>query len=266
MKPYMPHTQQLSYWYTLDKDPENPLDGSSLREYYRHMHNDYELFLFKSGSANYHVENTSYSLQAGNLLIIKPMVYHGIEILSSKPYERYVFNFSKLLLTQAQADILSKADVLYQLKDGHPIEQLFESMHICKEVLSESELQQHLRATLNALIKLLAKEKGNSGHARQGKLDEIIEYIQQHLEQPLDSDMLAKQFFVSKSWIDHSFKKNLGSSPKQYINHKKILYAQSLILAGMPATQAAERCGYKNYTTFYRQYKQYLGREPHSDC
>ena len=266
MKHYMPHTQQLSYWYTLDKNPENPLGGGSLHEYYRHMHNDYELFLFKGGSVNYHVENTTYSLQAGNLLIIKPMVYHGIEIMSPDPYERYVFNFSKLLLTQAQADILSKADVLYQLKDGHPIELLFESMHICKEVLSEGELQQHLHATLNAVIKLLAQEKGDRVRKTKGKLDEIIEYIQEHLEQPLDSDMLAKQFFVSKSWIDHSFKKHLGSSPKQYINHKKVLYAQSLILSGMPATQVAERCGYKNYTTFYRQYKQYLGQEPHSDC
>ena len=65
-------------------------------------------------------------------------------------------------------------------------------------------------------------------------LNDIIKYINENSDRKLDTQILSDKFFVSRSWIDHEFKKILKTSSKKYINQKKVLYAQSLILDGYP--------------------------------
>ena len=51
---------------------------------------------------------------------------------------------------------------------------------------------------------------------------------------------------------------------KQYINNKKILYAQSLLQTGMRATDVCEACGFRDYSTFYRLFRKITGISPAS--
>ena len=49
---------------------------------------------------------------------------------------------------------------------------------------------------------------------------------------------------------------------KNYINNKKILYAQSLLLAGDRPADVCEACGFHDYSTFYRLYRKITGTTP----
>ena len=51
----------------------------------------------------------------------------------------------------------------------------------------------------------------------------------------------------------------------QYVEKKRILYAEAKIHAGMSPTDVAKLCNYENYSTFYRQYKKVLGHSPAED-
>ena len=93
----------------------------------------------------------------------------------------------------------------------------------------------------------------------------MLDYIDNNITAPFTIKSLAEQFFVSESWIIHSFKKYLNISAKHYINNKKVLYAQSLIQSGISATEAAYRCNFENYSTFYRLYKKYLDGTPRNE-
>lgn len=90
----------------------------------------------------------------------------------------------------------------------------------------------------------------------------ILNYIDENITDPLNADLIAAEFFVSKSWLSHNFKKYLNTSLKKYINQKKLLYIERLVIAGIPIVKAAESCSYTNYTTFFRQYKQYTNKKP----
>lgn len=263
MDTYRAHSKLLHYDYLLDTQPTSE---NRKREYYRHMHNDYEILFFYNGNVDYVIENQSYYLKNNDILIIKPMVYHGLNVLSADPYERCVFNFAKSILSDEQLKTLEEAGPIYHVEEGNPIRDIFNMLRLSEKTLTEKEFEYMTKSALHNLLSVLHHLPPVKTTSKEmTKLDEIIEYINNHPQLSIDTQMLSKRFFISKSWIDHSLKTYLKMSPKQYINQKKILYAQSLILSGLLPSKVAEMCNYKNYTTFYRQYLYFLGHEPLQD-
>ena len=96
-------------------------------------------------------------------------------------------------------------------------------------------------------------------------LESILRYIDSNPTEQFTASKLAAKFFVSTSWLTHIFRKNLGVSLAQYTQKKRILYAESNIRDGLSPTDTAKLCGYENYSTFYRQYKNILGKTPKDD-
>ena len=96
-------------------------------------------------------------------------------------------------------------------------------------------------------------------------LENILRYIDEHPEAHLTAEDLSREFYMSTSWIVHTFRKTLGISLMQYIEKKRILYAESRICDGISPTEVAKLCHYENYSTFYRQYKKVLGHTPQED-
>ena len=264
MNTFMPHEKPLSYDYLLD---QNPTSAERKAEYYCHMHNDYEILFFFDGNADYIIENQTYHLNKNTLLVIKPMVYHGINIISSQPYERIVFNFSKLKLAEVHQLFIEQVGSVYHIAEHSPLYNIFVDLRTCEKIFDAEEFEYLKTSSLYNIISNLhhLSTEEQLTPTDNNILDQIIKYIHSNPELALNTEILSDRFFVSKSWINHTFKNILQISPKQYINQKKILYAQSLILSGVPIVEVVERCNYTNYPTFYRQYKNFLNHEPVSD-
>lgn len=233
-----------------------------------HFHEDYELLFFYEGDADFTIGDVRYHLQKNDLLLIQPNVYHRLQPLSSRPYERVVFNFSNEVVLEELLPFLKNANSLYHLEANSPVKRIFDNLRESLQFFTKEEFEYFSATSLNHVLLQLKyfspnteKETGSGSSA----LESILLYIDENLALPLTIADLSKRFNLSESWIAHSFKKALGVSPSQYINRKKIVYAQSLIHKGIPPMQAAEECGYTNYTTFYRQYKKHLGISPAED-
>lgn len=260
------HANPLNYDYLLDS---NPMSAERSIQYYLHMHNDYEILFFFDGDAEYIIENKVYALKKNSLLFIKPMVYHGLKILSPKPYERIVFNFSKQALNENQKNVIDAFSPLYLIRSNSPLYNIFSALRSLEKIFNKQEFDYLKTSSLyNALSLLHHTENIETVAPLQSgneTLNEIINYINENADQKLDARSLSDKFFVSRSWIDHSFKRTLKTSPQKYINEKKILKAQSLILNGYPIKKVIEQCNYENYSTFYRQYIAFLHHEPTYD-
>lgn len=237
--------------------------------YSSHIHNNYELLFFYNGDADYIVGGAIYHLQKNDLLLIKPAVYHHIRILSSRPYERIVLNFNETALLPELVPFVRSMGSFFRVEEDSPLKRIMDNLRDSTPSFNGNEHDYWLKSSLNQILLSLkhfssftVKEK----IASRSVLEQILLFIDENPTLPLSIAFLAKKFNLSQSWIAHSFKNTLGVSPSQYINRKKITYAQSLIKMGTPPVQAAEMCGYVNYTTFYRQYKKYLGVSPAEDA
>ena len=106
------------------------------------------------------------------------------------------------------------------------------------------------------------------GGAKENKLSEevmrTVSYIQNHLDQPLDIDDLAARVFLSHSGLIWKFKKELGTTPSQYIGIQRLRFAKQLLLQNprYTVTQIAELCGYSSPFYFTNRFREYSGMSP----
>ena len=75
-------------------------------------------------------------------------------------------------------------------------------------------------------------------------------------------DLIAGQFYISKYYMMRLFKQETGYTLGQYISQKRLLLAKELLSSGVPGTQVCYDCGFKDYSTFSRAYKQLFGVTP----
>ncbi|MBQ8374295.1 MAG: helix-turn-helix transcriptional regulator [Clostridia bacterium] len=236
-------------------------------DFFCHFHNEYELLFFYNGNADFNIENQVFHLKKNDLLLIKPSQYHKLCLLSNVPYGRHVFTFQRRVLSAEELEILNNASPIYHIEKENLIEHEFENLKYCESLYEERDFEKLKETSLHSMlahIKYLPKTN-ESFHQRHGLIDEIIDYINENIEQPLSAQLLSDRFFISKSYVEQLFVRHLKISCKRYINKKKILYAQTLISTGVPAVKAAELCAYENYSTFYRQYKLIIGIPPIQD-
>ena len=156
---------------------------------------------------------------------------------------------------------------MFHIARDSMIHRFFETWAESKAVLPAEEMEAFVRAGVAMLLLLLKHQLQQQILPAEENpvLKRILQYIDQHPEQAITAEQLAERFFVSTSWIVHIFHRYLGISLMQYIRKRRILYAQSLILAGTAPTEVAVGCQFENYATFYRQYKAVLGHSPNED-
>lgn len=234
-----------------------------------HTHTTAELFYFVAGKAVYHIEGNSYTLQPGDILLMRPSEAHYVEQDPNVPYERICLNFETTLLSPLDPentllrpyyDREAGKRNLYRtadMKDGQ-----------CRTYLDNIlKAEDRLNAIAN-LILLLRQvggmfERDNASGTQPDTLEyRIIRYINQNLAQELSIQELCSQFFISRAQLCRRFKKITGTSVGKYISAKRLIAAQNLLRQGKKPTEVYGACGYQDYSTFYRAYLQYFGYSP----
>ena len=247
---------KIKYSHTCQEEPLGNVYGN-------HFHNTYEFYLFLNGDVEYIVGDTTYLLKPYDLLLIKPTLYHYPKIQSSKPYERFVINFTEDVIDTSLKEVLSTTRVRFSFSDEGFIKRLYETFDAYIK-LDEKDAYVFCKQAVNMLLLQLKHAKPDNDDAQiiHPTLSKMLRYIDDNLSDELDVESISSKFFVSPSWVFHSFKEQFHISYKQYVNHKKLLYAQQLIRKGTPSNEACISCGFGEYTTFYRQYKKQFGISP----
>lgn len=234
----------------------------------RHMHEAYELYYFLEGDADYVVGDKLYPLAPHTLLLIRPAVYHFPVLHAEAPYRRMVLNFTEELVPAPLVPVLRAADVSRRAPPAGRLGQLFAGVERAAQHYAEADALLALRESLTLILLELKYEtpaREDGADVLHPRLGEVLRHIDAHLAEPMSVTEIAAAFFVSPSWLTHTFAQYLHIGVMQYVNSKKILRAQQLIRAGMPPTQAAQECGFSGYSTFFRLYRSILGTSPAQD-
>lgn len=95
------------------------------------------------------------------------------------------------------------------------------------------------------------------------RIQKTLTYIRKHISQSLTVDLLAEQICISKDHFIRLFKKEIGITPVQYINQKKIEKAQLLLATEkLSVKEIAFMLSFSDYTYFNRLFKRYTGVSP----
>lgn len=93
-------------------------------------------------------------------------------------------------------------------------------------------------------------------------IDDVFQYISQHLTEDLSLKTLEKEFFVSGEHISREFKKSTGLTLHSYIIQSRIDLSKKYLLQGIPVRDVCQLCGFGSYNHFFKAFKKECGMTP----
>lgn len=241
-----------------------------------HLHHYYEFLYFINGYATYMVENNTYEANPGDLFITRPNELHAIVLHSGAEYERKFFQISSNFLSDLEIDLFAYINnrplgefnrINSTLVKEYKLAQYFDGIEeyvVNREAESDIMVKTYAIQFLVKLNRILSQDLGEFELKRKSnpKIDTIIEYINNNLNEPIMLDDLANMVYVNKYHVCHLFKEYTGLSVKEYISAKRIAKAKSLISSGMDFTTVCFHCGFNDYSSFYKTFKKFTGTSP----
>ena len=244
-----------------------------------HTHNYYEFYFFLNGNVSIWIEDKSYALKPGDMILIPPRVHHHPDIFDPDvPYQRFVFWISKEYCNHLMELSPDYVYLMQHVKISHEyiyhfdvidfntiqskIFKLIEELHSERfgKGVKVSQCVNDLIFHLNRSI--YEMEHPVSQREEKSLCQNLISYIEGHLDEELTLDSLAQHFYVSKYHIAHIFKANLGLSIHQYILKKRLAMCRDSIIGHTEISEAYSLCGFKDYSSFYRSFKKEYGMSP----
>ena len=234
-----------------------------LNYYKEHVHKYYELIYIINGSGRFLIEDVEYIFEKDSAFLIPPGKYHVMTKLPDKDYERVIVYFSSEHLPPQIENRL-----YFQRACSLANRQLIEKYCNYYTQFPDEVFKTLLKGFISELI--LTEFYGNqiSNHEKSyvpPLIKSAIEYINENIDKPLTTKIIADALFVSNTHLGHVFSSVMNGGIMHYVQIKKIYKAQELLKKGHTATAVAEMLGYKSYPTFIRNYKTYLGTIPSQD-
>lgn len=243
-----------------------------------HFHDFYECYLLISGNIRYQIESASFSLLPGDLLLIGPNQLHRpLFLQDGRSYERIVLWLSSAYverLSSPEAD-LSQVFSLHRLSANRLSAPQREAItQRLFSLLTASNTDQFGKEILcNALVAellvLLNRTCGKNSLALpkpdiqiSATVKNVSRYLDTHLSEPINLDDLSKAVFLSKYYLERVFRRETGVSIYQMLLKKRMILARNLIQERLPLTTVAIRCGFAEYSGFYKAFCNEYGMSP----
>lgn len=244
-----------------------------------HQHEHYEFYFFLEGDMKYQVEDKIYALEYGDYLVVPPRVRHRpIFCSTNAPYRRFVLWLNEAYyqkLCQSAPDFSYFFDIVQEQKNWHfrpDYIQLQELQARLMDMIEESRsgrpfCELNIQLMLCQFLVYINRLVYDSLHAYTAPVSNVLylnvcAYINDHLSESLSLDSLASHFFVSKYYISHVFKDNMGISLHQYILKKRLHACKNALLSGIQPSTLFQQYGFSDYSSFYRAFKKEYGVSP----
>lgn len=233
-----------------------------------HIHDVCELLFLKKGSPKYQVEGKHYKLSKNTLVFSRPGDRHKIYFDESGTYERYnILYDEKKIPFDLYTKVPSKLDIINF--DGNSVVcDLFKKADYYCEHFSGDKLGRLMIGIVEEIffnISIAVDENLTEDHSSASAnpfITAALSYIEENLTSNITIDTICDELYITKSHLHHLFINHLQISPKKYILSKRLNLAKKAIRAGQKPIEACMHSGFSDYSTFYRDYKNYFGHCP----
>ncbi len=251
--------KDMIYRCVVSENP--PCDAYSL-----HIHDNYELIYFLDGDASHVIEDRKYKLKKGDLVLIRPLSYHFIQIEGQTRYERYNIQFDPKAHGVEGVELIPDTLEVINLAGNRAAEDIFRRCEMYTQSCSREVFFKLLPHLLSELFYNLHTFSGsvnaNEGAQISPIISEFLQYINKNPSSPINIGEVAGRLFVSESYLFRLFKKELHQTPQKYIREKRLMLARKMLSEGERPTAVCACCGFSDYTTFYRNYVAFFGYPP----
>ena len=234
-----------------------------------HTHPFTDLFYVVDGKGEFNIQGQRFPVKANDFVIINPQVEHtelsspdepleyivlgirGLSFSNLTPVSEGGHPFSFFNLRDEQKDILRYLNAMVQ----EATSQQMSYELVCHNLLEI------------LLIKILRHQHFDLEVGKQSKATKDISFIKHYLEtyyhESIQLEDLASMTHLSRFYISHSFKKEIGMSPMEYLIDIRIKESKILLrTTNYSISQVADIVGFTTPTYFSKQFRKSTGISP----
>ena len=244
-----------------------------------HLHKKYEIYYLSEGTRRYFIEDFTYLVNTGNVVLIDKDEIHKTGPVDRGPHTRFVVNFNPAYLSGAWGaapveDLLTifrsgiKVLVVSMKTQGFVENTLQRLYDLNGSTRPESDmLRKSLLTELLACLKSCVEEQLKAHVASQKitnkTVDKITAFISENYREQLSLKEIAARFYISPSYLSHLFKRSTSLSVVEYLNSVRIRKAKQLLeTTNLKVSEISDRTGFATSAHFSRMFKLGTGLAP----
>lgn len=246
-----------------------------------HKHEFYELVFIDHGVALHSHEGRTEILTAGDIFIILPGEVHSY--ISTNNTNLYNCLFTEGALRGLEGELRGIGALEWVQSDAHQgrLERIHAGVAERQEIVLKlgqliwERLNRQVgwelkcKALLMELLVIYARMSNNSilgnseANASYRQIMKALDYIENHYNQELPVEDIAREAGLSVGYLSKQFKGLLGTSPSEYARNFRIAKAAELLRRDdMTVAGVARELGFGDITLFSRQFRQVTGISP----
>ena len=237
-----------------------------------HTHECTEIFYVVGGSGKFNIEGKLLPVTTDDMVIVNPNVEHTEVSYNKRPLEYIVLGVEGLEYSAGE-----DADERWFMTNLQNAREAL--LHALREMLREIEFKAVgyeliCQDLLEVLILRLMRHAGlqflptKTEHRKPGRKPSkecaaVRHYIDNHFKENINLDMLSELVHVNKYYMVHSFTKEYGISPINYLISRRIEESKYLLSdTDHSLSQISHMLGFSSPSYFSQSFRRLEGRSP----
>ncbi len=229
---------------------------------HRNGYNNFLIMYITKGSCDVLTEGKTYTANAGQFVLLDCYAPH--QYGSSKAWEAAWLHFDGILARPYFNEIRSRYGHVLSPDKPEKLAQVIEQIiNLFRESapIVESSVSTYITKILDRLMVSASDKKRASAHA--SAISDSITYINEHFEQNVTVEFLAKKAQLSKYHFIRVFTKETGFTPYNYLIVTRILAAKFLLNSTETSVKnIAFSTGFNSESSFCSTFKKWEGVTP----
>ena len=229
-----------------------------------HIHDVAEAYVHIDGDASFMVENKIYKLSSGDIVLSKPNEIHHCILNSTSTHKHLCFWFSNAL-NVLYPELFTSSEPSSRLIV--PTNEVKEILLDCYEELEKASILGEERVEFYTTLKILdlwSKSIGKTAQAQNPPrlLRDILNDINENFTEINSLNYFTEKYFISSSTLNRLFQTHLHTSPKVYLETKRLAYSRTLLREGSSVFDACMKSGFPDYSNYIRLFKKHFSITP----
>lgn len=230
-----------------------------------HIHNCYEIYVNLSGDVSFLVNNKLYRISSGDIIATRAGdVHHCIcnKICIHEHYCIWIEDGGKSPLTE----FLRNTKSPYLNMENEEVKKALFSLLNRLQSFYETENGLSKTAAMLSILDLLATKSAIAVTQSENiptAFQKLLDYMNSNFAKIQYVSDILSEFYISSATLNRWFRRYIHLSPREFLEAKKLGYAEQLLQKGYTVTEVSEMAGFSDSSHFISVFKKRFGKTPY---
>lgn len=256
------HSENAAYFNIEERNFQyNPLLVNAF-----HWHDYFEMEFFCDGEATHILNGESFAVKRGSIYLLMPSDFHTLYSENEHEMKYYNVNFNEYALSSEFIKLIHEHDAPMQTvvtdEDYDTICREFKAL--CDEYNSDRPMKKLIIKSIfeRIMIIFLRALKKNSSQStrhkpnRDNSIEYIVSFLKIHFRESVTLSDIAKKVYLTPNYTGELFKKEMGVSFTEYVQHLRLNYAKNLLVStDMSISNISAQSGFHSVSYFTKLFR-----------